>query len=122
MTGISGLFFGVALLFFAYKIGPGQDVYPVTYIICIAGCILGWVIGMISSPYNEEDKSKLNNFSKLIGTFLSGYILSKFDKVIETIVNPTTLLSQLVGLRVLLFICFFGIMWVVVFAFRRYSD
>ncbi len=120
MTGISAIFFGTLLSIFAYKIGPQQDVYPITYIICIAGCVFGWLVGMLTSPYNLEDESKLNKFSKLIGTFLSGYILSKFDRVIETIINPDSILSPLIGLRVLLFVCFFCLIWIITFVFRQY--
>ena len=121
MTAISAAFFAIALIVFAYKIGPESNVYPVTYLICLAGCILGWLIGMLTSPYNLEDENKLGKFSKLIGTFLSGYILSKFDRVIENIINPTSMLIPLIGLRVLLFGCFFCLMWIVVFVFRQYA-
>lgn len=121
-TVFTAFIFGIALLVFAYKIGCGSDVYPVTYLICLAGCILGWLIGMLTTPYDLEDEIKLGKFSKLIGTFLSGYILSKFDRVIEEIINPTSMLTPIIGLRVLLFVCFFCLMWIVVFVFRQYAD
>ena len=120
-TSLAAFIFGTALLVFAYFIGPEPEVYPVTYIICISGGILGWLIGMLTSPYNMDDANKLGNFSKMVGTFLSGYILSKFDRVIESIVNPETILSPLIGLRVLLFVCFFCLIWIVVFVFRQYA-
>lgn len=121
VTALAALFFGTLLSVFAFKIGPDTNVYPVTYIICVAGCILGWLIGMLTSPYNLEDENKLGKFSKLIGTFLSGYILSKFDRVIESLVNPTAILSPLIGLRVLLFVCFFCLIWIITFVFRQYA-
>lgn len=115
------ILFGILLSVFAYKIAPEQNMYPITYIICVSGCILGWLIGMLTSPYNLEDENKLSKFSKLIGTFLSGYILSKFDRVIENIVNPTSILTPIIGLRVLLFVCFFCLAWLIVFIFRQYA-
>lgn len=120
-TAFAALFFGIALAILAYKIGPESNVYPITYLICLAGCILGWLIGMLTSPYNLEDENKLGKFSKLIGTFLSGYILSKFDRVIEEIINPGSMLTPIIGLRVLLFVCFFCLIWIVVFVFRQYA-
>src|ERR1700733_15944956 len=54
-----------------------------TFLISLAGCIFGWVVGVITSPYDKKDESKIDRFTKLIGTFLSGYILAKLDKIIE---------------------------------------
>ena len=122
MTVISAILFSIALIFIAYKIGPEQNVYPITFLICLSGCILGWIVGILTSPYDKADESKLNKFSKLIGTFISGYLLSKLDKVFESIFSPESLLTPIIGLRVLLFVCFFCIMWIIVFVFRQYAD
>jgi uncharacterized membrane protein YeaQ/YmgE (transglycosylase-associated protein family) len=118
-TVIFGAIIAILLFVLAYMVGPEPNVYPKTFLISIAGCIFGWVIGVLTSPINTEEENKLNKFPKLIGTFLSGYILSKFDRVAESLVNPTFILIPLVGLRVLLFICFFCLTWILVFEFRQ---
>jgi hypothetical protein len=120
-TGLSGLVFGVALIIFAYLIGPQSDVYPITYIICISGSLLGWLIAIISTPYDKTDEDKIGKFTKLVGTFLTGYLLSKFDKVLEKIIDPTQILSSLIGLRILLFICCFVVTFIIVFVYRQYA-
>lgn len=96
--------------------------YLITYLICTAGVILGWLIGILTTPYDAADQKKLENFSKMVGTFLSGYVLSKFDRVLERVINPEHEMSELFALRTLLFFCFFGLSWIVVFVFRQYAD
>ena len=88
---------------------------------CVLGFILGWVIAIYSTPYNKKDETKLNRFANLVGTFLTGYILSKCDKLFERLTNPDFLLSSLQGGRILLFLSFFGLSWIVVFVYRRYA-
>jgi VIT1/CCC1 family predicted Fe2+/Mn2+ transporter len=120
-TGITGFVLGVALAIFAYLAGPEQTVYPITYIICISGSLLGWLIAIISTPYDKTDENKIGKFTKLVGTFLTGYILSKFDKVIEKVIDPGQILSSLIGIRLLLFICSFVLTFIVVFVYRQYA-
>lgn len=120
-TMISGVVVGLALIILAYLVGPGHDQYPITYIICISGYILGWIVAIISTPMNEIDKDKIGRFTGLVGSFLSGYLLSKLDKVIEEILNPDQIFTYLIGARVLLFICCFGITFILVFYYRQYK-
>ena len=120
-TGFIGLALGIALLVFAYLAGPQQHVYPITYIICICGSLLGWLIAIISTPYDKTDEDKIGKFTKFIGTFLSGYILSKFDKVIEKVIDPAQILSSLIGIRIILFVCCFTLTFIIVFVYRQYA-
>ena len=120
-TMISGVVVGLALIALAYLIGPERDVYPMTYLICISGYILGWIVAIISTPMNEIDKDKIGRFTGLVGTFLSGYLLSKLDKVIEQILNPEQIFTYLIGARLLLFVCCFGITFIMVFYYRQYK-
>jgi len=120
-TIIFAVIFATLLLWLAYKVtSDGQ--YYLTYILCISGCILGWLIGIVTTPYDDDDAKKIGNFSKMIGTFLSGYLLSKFDGIISKMLNPDTFFSSTFGLRFLLFVSFFVISWIVVFVFRLYTN
>ena len=109
----------LSVFFCAYKIGS-KEVIPITYICCISGFVLGWIVGLITSPYDKDDKDRLSGFTKTIGTFLSGYILSKFDKVFDKAVDPKLLLTDLMGARLLLSLCSFGVTWIIVFVYRSY--
>jgi uncharacterized membrane protein len=57
----------------------------------------------------------------MIGTFVSGYLLSKVDGLILKILNPETFFTSLTGIRFILFLNFFILSWIVVFVFRIYT-
>jgi uncharacterized membrane protein YeaQ/YmgE (transglycosylase-associated protein family) len=120
-TGISGAVVGTAIIVMAYLVGEERSVYPTTYIICICGYILGWIVALVSTPMNKTDEDKLGRFTKLAGTFLTGYLLSKFDKILEKILDPAQIFSSIAGARVLLFICCFGLTFILVFYYREYK-
>ena len=115
----ASVFYGF-ISFTAYKLNIKEEI-PITIISCISGAVLGWIIGIITTPYDNDDKDKIGNFTKTIGAFLSGYVLSKFDKVLEEAFKPKILLTDLVGSRLLLALTCFGLTWIVVFVFRTYT-
>jgi len=118
-TLIFAFSFAIFLSFFAYKIDTHETVYPITYVICLTGCVLGWLVGIITTPYDNVDENKTSKFSKLIGTFISGYFLSKFDKVISSQLKGEAI-SPLSATRALLFISFFALAWIMTYVFRLY--
>jgi uncharacterized membrane protein YeaQ/YmgE (transglycosylase-associated protein family) len=120
-TAVSGAIVGSALIVMAYLVGEERSVYPTTYIICICGYILGWIVALISTPMNKTDEDKLGRFTKMAGTFLTGYLLSKFDKILEKILDPAQVFSSIAGARILLFICCFGLTFIMVYYYREYK-
>jgi len=122
MTLISSLFLVIPLTILAYQMSPEKNDYLVSYLICITAIILGWVFAFITSPYDNSDKKNFKEFSKLVGTFLTGYFLSKFDKFLDSIATVHAELTILIGVRILLFISFFFLTWIVVYVFRQYAD
>lgn len=120
-TALSGVIVGLGLIILAYLVGPDKKDYPITYIICISGYILGWIVALISTPMNAADETKIGRFTATVGTFLSGYILSKTDKVLEQIFDPAQVFDTLAGGRILLFICCFGLTFIMVFYYRQYK-
>ena len=120
-TALSGVIVGSALIILAYLVGQDKSEYPTTYIICICGYILGWIVALISTPMNHIDENKIGRFTKMVGTFLSGYLLSKLDNIFDVIFDPTQIFTSLSGVRILLFICSFGLTFIMVFYYRQYK-
>ncbi|AHF18058.1 hypothetical protein [Niabella soli] len=120
-TAISGCIIGITLIYLAYRVGPDPAVYPITYLICIFGYILGWIIAIVSTPMNKSDETDLGKFSKILGSFLTGYVLSKCDKIFEAILDINKVFMTIAGARLLLFVCCFGITFIMVFYYRRYK-
>ena len=120
-TVISGFIIGAALIILAYLIGKDPKEYPITYLICICGYILGWITAIISTPMNSSDATKISRFTGVIGTFFSGYILSKADRLLDDMFNPDHIFTTLTGGRILLFTCCFGLTFIIVFYYRQYK-
>lgn len=120
-TVFFAIMFATALLYFSFQRHHSWDDLWTTNILCVCGCIFGWLIGIFSTPYDRHDENKISKFSAMAGTFISGYLLSKIDGLIEKVLDPKTFFDSLTGLRVTLVISFFLLTWIVVFVFRVYT-
>ena len=109
----------VATLIITFFVGhEGATKY--NFLVCIIGFVLGWFVGIIISPYDGDEEKKFTNYSKLIGTFISGYIVSKIDKFWDNIISNNAFSDSLFISRIIFFLIFFCVTLIVVFAFRRY--
>ncbi len=52
---------------------------------------LGWIVGILASPYSTDERSSFSDLAKLIYGFLSGYALSKLDPLISELLKPTSM-------------------------------
>jgi hypothetical protein len=112
--------FIIAFILLAATYFDNPKDFAFTLIICLLGSILGWLVAMLVTPYGQTDATNLKSFSKIIGSFLTGYVLSKLDKVFETFVNEKQYADKLTIIRLMLFISFFFLFWILVFSYRTY--
>jgi uncharacterized YccA/Bax inhibitor family protein len=97
-----------------------HDNFLYALIISLFGAILGWLFAMLVTPYGATDKAGFQTFSKIIGSFITGYVLSKLDKVIEIFINTQKYQNEIIFERIILFISFFLLFWILVFNYRTY--
>lgn len=91
-------------------------------LLCVFGALLGWTVGMFFSPFTKEDAARFQFLGKTIAAFASGYVLSKFDALISTLIkgageHPEKVPWERVGL----FGSSFLLAAIVVFVSRAYS-
>jgi hypothetical protein len=55
----------------------------------ITAVALGWVFGILASPYSTNERSSFSELAKLIYGFLSGYLFSKLDPLISHVIQPS---------------------------------
>ena len=70
---------------------PGPVSVPLFILSGLLGASLGWVVGILASPYDPTEKSAFGRFGQLIYGFLSGYALSKLDPVLQNAISSGTM-------------------------------
>jgi hypothetical protein len=101
------------------------DVNPPSWVINLAiavfGICMGWLIGVVVSPYDEKETKEFSGYAKVISPFLSGYVLSKVDKFLNFDLTNQTSVDIVLIIRVLILISSFLVMMLITFYFRRYA-
>lgn len=86
------------------------------------GLTAGWAAGILLAPYQSED-ARFREYAKLISVFLTGYAVSKIDRLIELWFDPEhgpLLLRSLVAHRMLLGVTSFLLAAVWTYVARKY--
>lgn len=118
---ISTLGLGGVLLWCATKQGSDQKVIHIAAM--VLGAALGWIIGILASPYGDTEQKQFSQLVKDVSVFLSGYALAKIDPIIARIVNPDTLLNNPINiLRILIFLSAFLLSLLLTFEHRQYGS
>lgn len=69
-----------------YKGSNSQEEFrywAVNLLFTLLGAATGWVIGNLASPINKNEQIVFNELGTTIATFLSGYAVSKLDRLVE---------------------------------------
>lgn len=111
--------FGAAIVLLALIFGGADSRAVATNLLtCLVGAIAGWIVGIFFSPFDVEDKTRLEYLGKSVAAFASGYLLSTIQPILKTYSDkPDQVNWQYVGL----FLSSFLLAAVVVFVSRSYS-
>ncbi|HEV3100503.1 MAG TPA: hypothetical protein VGY75_12385 [Candidatus Udaeobacter sp.] len=104
-TGILLIAVGIAtfvsiilvILCFKMVVTP-QDGY-LNLAIVLASVSLGCLLGTFISPESGSEQSRFSVYGKAVSAFVSGYLVSKLDKVVEMILSPQTLAVPIASFR-----------------------
>jgi hypothetical protein len=119
-SNTSAFLIGVALLWLAYQLGADSHAYLVNWVICLFGAVVGWGVGLMSSPSSEQESAKFSGVTKTVSAFLSGYILSKLDPLIQTVLQSDQFFQEAVLVRIAFFLTTFFLSMVIVYINRVY--
>ncbi len=122
-SGIIAISFVGCLVFLAIQVTGESQIAPaiLNEMIVLLGLAFGWLFGILLSPYSDDEKTKFTEYAQTFGVFTSGYLVSKIDKVVEQLFDPSFLLESMHGFRVMAFISAFLISMIATFIFRRYG-
>lgn len=122
--GIAGLLATSALLFAMMcwacrQISADTRGAWIAVIILTFGIACGWLAGTVSSPNASSEWARFSSFGKAIGTFLSGYVLSKADPLItQALTLSTWRTHEEAAFRVLVWVTGFVMSTMVTYAMR----
>ena len=74
-----------ALAVFAWK---GSEHTGVLLFSGLCGVAAGWAVGIVISPYNKNETKRFGRISGVVYGFLTGYLVSKVDKLIGAVFDP----------------------------------
>jgi len=116
----AGVVIGGTMVVLSFCIGDNQTAVVLNLAILCLGFSVGWVIGILISPYDTEESKRFSIYSKAVGVFASGYLVGKIDKLIEHVFDPTFVLDSVRGFRIIAFLSAVIVAMLVTFIYRWY--
>jgi MFS family permease len=120
-SGIVGLGLAGSVGYLSYYVAGDNQSAALNLLIVALGLALGWLLGILLSPYSDEEGKKFTQYAKAFGVFVSGYLVGKIDKVVEEVLKPDFILDSVHGFRGMAFLASAIIAIVITFVFRRYG-
>lgn len=117
---VAGLAAAMVVVWYCYHSGSRQ-----LALISIVAATFGWVVGLLSAPRSREEKSHFSELAKVISGFVTGYLLSKIDPLIQWLSEASSegeprLMTQPYAEQFLVALASFGIAMLFVFNARLY--
>lgn len=111
----------LALIFvLAYRLGRADNTHLHNILIATVGLLCGWLVGMMSAPYTSGEQARFLGLVQAVSVFLSGYVLSKFDRIFEAALQPDKVFQPVVATRLGLFFANFLVGFILLFTNRSY--
>ena len=111
----------LTLLFSAYFLFESAQERAVTVVVGVLGGALGWVLGILSSPYDKQERNQFSEYAKIVYGFLTGYLVSKADRLFELALADRLFSTDAFVFRVLYFLAAFFLAFLIAFVGRRYE-
>ncbi len=120
-SSASALILFVALCILAFIVGDTKLSVALNFAVLVFGASLGWIVGIVVSPYSRTEQQQFTALSKALAAFASGYLVGKLDKLLEKLLDPSFALESVNGFRLLAFVSGFAIAMVLTFVYRQYA-
>lgn len=117
----SALVLGATAFVISFYFGTDTQAHCLNIILLIVALFLGWVTGILATPYSSTEQKDFTTYGKVISVFISGFVVAKADKAIEHIFDPQTLSDPVALFRLALFVVGFLLALILTFVCRRYG-
>jgi hypothetical protein len=97
--------------------------FAYSFLVGLAGMAVGHILGFFASPYNQGEKTAFSEYGKAVAAFMTGFLLSKLDKLLGIVADPDTLGSHpIYGARALIFIIAMATATITTYVFRTHWE
>lgn len=97
--------------------------FAYSFLIGLAGMAVGHILGFFASPYNQGEKTAFSEYGKAVAAFMTGFLLSKLDKLLEVVADPESLKqNSIYGARALIFIIAMATATITTYVFRMHWE
>ena len=111
----------VVIIVCSFYIGAGANEKALNLTILVSGYALGWVIGILATPYGPSEEDRFSGYKQAISAFVGGYIISKIDNTLVNALSWENLHNTLAAFRLFSFVGAFTISLIITFVYRRYA-
>jgi hypothetical protein len=99
IASVISLIVAAALWFLCFRIvATPLDGY-LNLAVILASISFGWLLGTFVSPESDREQQSFMTYGKAVSAFVSGYLVSKLDKVIDRILSPEILAMPVAAFR-----------------------
>ena len=105
----------------AWLMGADTTARVLNFVFLILAVSLGWLIGIIASPYSASEEKQFSVLVKAASAFGSGYLVAKLDPLVTAMLAPGQMRDPLAAFRGASFVAAFVLAWILTFVFRAYA-
>jgi hypothetical protein len=98
----------------------GCQNFVLNTMIVLLGLFVGWIVGMVISPYDTQERGDFSTYTKAVSAFVSGYVVAKADALVSRVFSEQTFADSTNALRFLLAATSFVGAIAMTFTYRRY--
>jgi hypothetical protein len=104
-----------------FRLADSPQSFATNLLVITFGAAIGWLLGIVLSPYTREEERRFGDYAKGFAVFASGYLVGKIDKLLSSLLDPEFVLDPMRGFRVMAFLTSLIISLIATFVFRRYG-
>ena len=118
---VTAAILGGALVVLAFYVGQGTEARA-PLLVLVTGASAGWLLGVVVSPYDSRETKAFPKYVGAVSAFVSGYVVSKFDRVLENLLQPEFVTSAIGAFRLLGGLCALLLGLLVTYIYRSYAE
>ena len=118
-----GIFLQLALGAYVVHKNGLLAAYALTMVIALFGVSLGWLVGLLASPYDDSELQRFAKYAGVLSAFLTGYVAAKLDPVVKRVLDQDPIaidIDAITALRLTVFLTCLIIGTIGSYAYRSY--